>query len=122
MDDSKTDVKNLLRALRSQSGLSQKELALAVGTSTRTIHNAESLTEGMPEGLTMLRMLQALGAVVDAPKPPQTQIEIHLRSLEDLIGVQGEATTRALDGVAEEVRALARRLDQGDGQATEAAG
>lgn len=68
MRDDEIAAKRWLRQLRDDSGLSQAALAEAVGTSRRTVLNAESEREdaGWPNGFTLLRMLQELGVVTGA--------------------------------------------------------
>ena len=66
--------KRWLRDLRQASGLTQKQLGELVGRDTRVILNAESETSGWPGGFTLLRMLQELGVVEDAPAPADSPL------------------------------------------------
>lgn len=102
-DDTAT-VKQWLRELRRQAGLSQRDVAAAVGVSLKTIHNAEAADQGMPAGLTMLRMLREYGAVADAPVG-DSPLEARLRSLEEKVRETVDLTREAL------VLLAASRLD-----------
>lgn len=91
--------KHWLRELRSKSGLSQRALAELVGTSRRTILNAESIKEdaGWPNGFTLYRMLQELGAVEDSPTPgdsPVARVEAKVdglaKTLDDVAAIVRE--------------------------------
>ncbi len=76
MDASELEAKRWLRKLREGNELSQRALGELVGVDRRTILNAESEGDdaGWPHGFTLLRMLQELGAVVDAPAPTETPL------------------------------------------------
>ena len=105
-------MKAWLRTLRRAAGLSQSDVAAAVGVSTRTVHNAEKAGAGMPAGLTLLRMLRQYGAVADAPVA-ESHLEQRLRSLEDGVRESVALTGRALAAL----EALAARRGDGDNPA-----
>lgn len=105
--------KKWLRELRVASGMTQAELGARMGLTARAVLNAESPKEGLPRGLPFLKMLRALGVVVDAPLAVDS-LEDRLQALETKIDRQGAATTKSLASLAEAVRALeTRRAPQG---------
>ena len=110
--------KRWLRQLREASGLSQAALAEAVGTSRRTVLNAESEREdaGWPNGFTLLRMLQELGAVTDAPAPAATP----LARLEAGVAELADDTGRSLEAIAEGIARIEERLPDGAARARKA--
>ena len=111
--------KRWLRGLRETSGLSQAALAEAVGTSRRTILNAESEREdaGWPNGFTLFRMLQELGAVADGPAHSDSP----LAKLEAVVIASADATARSLESIAEGIARLEERLSDGVAQGRKAA-
>ena len=118
-DDEILEVKRWLRGLRGD--MTQRELAEAMGVTTRVVINAEDVTNpALPRGLPFLRMLRELGVVVAAPAASPS-ISDRLGSVEAQVETQTQATTKSLAALAKEVRALARRLDGRDGRATRAA-
>ena len=76
MDASEREAKRWLRELRNRSHLSQRALGELVGVDRRTILNAESEGDdaGWPHGFTLLRILQELGAVREAPAPSDSPL------------------------------------------------
>ncbi len=110
--------KQWLRQLRKASGLSQAALAEAVGTSRRTVLNAESEREdaGWPNGFTLLRMLQELGAVTDAPSIADSP----LARLEEAAAESAEQTARSFEALAEGIARIEDRLSGEDALGREA--
>ena len=74
MSRDSAEAKRWLRELRRDAGLTQKQLGELVDRDARVILNAESQTSGWPGGFTLLRMLQELGAVEDAPAPAESPL------------------------------------------------
>jgi transcriptional regulator with XRE-family HTH domain len=99
--EEEAEVKAWLRTLRRAAGLSQSDVAAAVGVSTRTVHNAEKAGAGMPAGLTLLRMLREYGAVADAPVA-ESHLEQRLRSLEDAVRQVAELTRETIALLADD--------------------
>ena len=65
------DFRRWLRGLRESAGLTQEELAVAVGTDKRNIRRWE--VDGHdPSGTMLLRILTAFGARVEPPQPGET--------------------------------------------------
>lgn len=115
--EEREETKSWLRELREASDLRQEDVAGMLGVSLKTISNMENPKHGFPNGLTVIRYLRALGVVAASrTEPPQPA---PLEALRATVDQHGQETTRALKALAKEVRALARRPEGGDPQASE---
>jgi transcriptional regulator with XRE-family HTH domain len=112
------DFRRWLRELRESAGLSQEELAAAVGTDRRNIRRWES--EGHdPSGTVLLMVLEALGVQIQPPPPDGSpgpvntrlqELEARLAALEDLHAQRHDELLARLDGVRDELARLSERL------------
>jgi transcriptional regulator with XRE-family HTH domain len=107
----KTDesFRNWLRELRERAGLSQEELAAAIGTDRRNIRRWE--VEGHdPAGTVLLRILSALGVgLTPSPELPGA-INAELRELRALIDADREEAERRHDELVARLDAQAEAL------------
>jgi transcriptional regulator with XRE-family HTH domain len=112
------ELREWLRQLREQAGLTREELAVAVGTDRRNIYRWE--VEGHdPGGTILLRLLTALGVRIK-PSPKGTSVRAlnaELRELQARVAdaVEAAAATRdeilaRLDAQDEQLRLLIIRL------------
>lgn len=113
-----------IKQARVEAGFTLQEAADTLGVTLRAWQNYEairvpfrSLTRisemfGVPEGW-ILR-----GEEPAEDGPTLADIVRRLQALEVLLGVQGEATTRAVDAMARDLRALTRKLPRADDRAT----
>jgi transcriptional regulator with XRE-family HTH domain len=106
-----------LRELRERAGLTQDELAHAVGTDRRNIRRWE-LEGHDPAGTVLLKMLNAVGVeLVPAPPPDLPRalnaeihdLQLRLRELSDELGRKHDELLGRLDGQREGRAASARR-------------
>jgi transcriptional regulator with XRE-family HTH domain len=107
-----------LRELRQNAGLSQEELAEAVGTDRRNIRRWE--VEGHdPGGTALLRILSAVGVVLQPPLPdgvPKAlsaeirDVARRLSDLEERLGERHDILLTLLEQQEELLRALTARL------------
>lgn len=114
------DLRRWLRELREAAGLTQEELAAAVGTDRRNVHRWE-VGGHDPGGTMLLRLLSALGVTIEPP-PPQGLVQAvnaELRSLSDQVAdAEDAARTRhdellaRLDALDDQLRALSVRLEE----------
>jgi transcriptional regulator with XRE-family HTH domain len=98
-----------LRELRERAGLTQDELALAVGTDRRNIRRWE--VEGHdPSGTMLLSVLSALGVeLVPAPGPSLPgAVNAELARLQALVYETEDAAARRHDELLVRIEALAR--------------
>jgi transcriptional regulator with XRE-family HTH domain len=114
------ELRTWLRQLRTASGLSQEALAAAVGTDRRNIHRWEVQGHD-PGGSALLRVLSALGVIIEPPPPGSAPraVNAELRELhEELQRVADEAAARhdeLLDRIAAQdamIRELSARLGE----------
>lgn len=107
-----------LRELRQRAGLTQEELATAVGTDRRNIRRWE--VDGHdPSGTVLLELLSALGIEL-VPVPPAgvpraitaelTDLRRQLHALSDSLAGQHDALAARLDAQDAELRVLTSRL------------
>jgi transcriptional regulator with XRE-family HTH domain len=99
-----------LRELREASGLTQEELASAVGTDRRNVHRWEVAGHD-PGGTMLLRLLSALGVRLEPPPPggvPRA-VNAELNDLEGRLADAAEAAAARHDQ-------LIARLDAQDDQ------
>jgi transcriptional regulator with XRE-family HTH domain len=110
--------RNWLKELRERAGLTQDELAAAVGTDRRNIRRWEA--EGHdPSGTVLLRMLDALGAEI-VPKPPDelpraVNAEVHelrteLAEAEERAAARHDQLLERLETFAGDLRLLSADL------------
>jgi transcriptional regulator with XRE-family HTH domain len=103
-----------LRELRTRAGLSQDELARALGTDRRNVRRWE-LDGHDPSGTMLLRILAALGVEL-VPAPPRDvpgavnaelrELRLDVREAADRAASGREALLERLDELAEQVRLL----------------
>jgi transcriptional regulator with XRE-family HTH domain len=109
-----------LRELREASGLTQEELATAVGTDRRNVHRWEVAGHD-PGGTMLLRLLSALGVRLEPPPPAGVPRAVN----EELSGLERRITDGAdeaaarhdqllecLEAQAEQLRLLSARLEE----------
>jgi transcriptional regulator with XRE-family HTH domain len=114
------DLRRWLRELREAAGLTQEELAVAVGTDRRNVHRWE-VGGHDPGGTMLLRLLSALGVTIEPPPPPGVvgAVNAELRSLGDQVA-DAEDAARArhdqllarLDAQDDQLRVLSARLGE----------
>jgi transcriptional regulator with XRE-family HTH domain len=117
---SSRDLRQWLRELREAAGLTQEELATAVGTDRRNVHRWE-VGGHDPSGTVLLRLLAALGVRIDPPPPEGVvgAVNAELRSLgERMADAAGAAAARhdellaRLDAQDDQLRVLSARLEE----------
>jgi transcriptional regulator with XRE-family HTH domain len=109
-----------LRHLRESAGLSQEELAQALGTDRRNIHRWE--VEGHdPAGTVLLRLLTAVGVTVtpavpgDAPKAVNAElrdVQAALGDARDAASGRHDDLVQRLEGHDEQLRLITARLEE----------
>ena len=115
------EAKRWLRRIRAAPPkMTQVELAARMGLTSRAVINAESLDNAsLPRGLPFLRMLQALGAVIDAPQREGPSLEDRLATIEARVAathllaaeaVQLQASLLGDDARARDLEAEIRQL------------
>jgi transcriptional regulator with XRE-family HTH domain len=114
------DLRRWLRELREAAGLTQEELAAAVGTDRRNVHRWE-VGGHDPGGTMLLRLLSALGVTIDPP-PPQgvvRAVNAELRSLggrladaEDAARTRHDELLARLDAQDDQLRMLSARREE----------
>lgn len=80
------DAGALLRAARAQSGMSQRALARAAGTSQSSVSAIESGRK-QPTVATLDRLLRAAGTELVIPPPEQATLLRRARRFEDVLGL-----------------------------------
>lgn len=109
IEEERLAAKRWMRGLREARGYTQAELAALAGTSTRTVLNLEAAGSSFPNGWTMLRLLQELGAVADAPAAPPDGLDARLQSLEEQVARGFEKNVRALGRLANRIDRLGQQ-------------
>jgi transcriptional regulator with XRE-family HTH domain len=114
------DLRAWLRELREAAGLTQEELAAAIGTDRRNVHRWEVAGHD-PGGTMLLRLLSALGVRIEPPPPggvPRA-VNAELRELDDRIADSADRGAQRhdeliarLDALDEQLRALSARLEE----------
>jgi transcriptional regulator with XRE-family HTH domain len=114
------DLRSWLRELREAAGLTQEELAAAVGTDRRNVHRWEVAGHD-PGGTMLLRLLSALGVRIEPPPPggvPRA-VNIELRDLHERVASVAEAAAARhdellarLDQQEDRLRVLGSRLEE----------
>lgn len=114
------DLRRWLRELRQAAGLTQEELAAAVGTDRRNVHRWE-VGGHDPGGTMLLRLLSALGVSVDPPPPPGVirAVNAELQTLggrladaEDAARSRHDELLARLEAQADQLRVLSARLEE----------
>jgi transcriptional regulator with XRE-family HTH domain len=115
-----TDLRHWLRELRISSGLSQEELAAAVGTDRRNIRRWE-LEGHDPNGSMLIAVLEALGVRIEPPPPGGgpgavnarlQELEARVRAFEDVAARRQDELLGRLDAQREELARLSERLTE----------
>jgi transcriptional regulator with XRE-family HTH domain len=114
------DLRAWLRELREAAGLTQEELAAAVGTDRRNVHRWEVAGHD-PGGTMLLRLLSALGVRIEPPLPggvPRA-VNAELRELDgrfadaaDAAATRHDQLVARLDAQDEQLRLLSARLEE----------
>lgn len=93
-------LKKWLLEARNATGETQESLAVKLGVDRKTIYNAERIGGPLPQGLTMVRYLRALGVLSDAPVslPGEDRLARLEEQVADLAGLVRDSLEREVIG------------------------